>query len=91
MRIFISVILMLLVSLSGGTSVYARGYSGGQGTSYSLSHSNSRSVYVHGYTKKNGTYVAPHHRSAPNHTKSDNWSTKGNINPYTGKVGTKNP
>lgn len=46
--------------------------------------------YVKGYTKKNGTYVAPHYRSDPNGTKLDNWSTKGNYNPYTGKAGTKN-
>ncbi len=46
---------------------------------------------VRGYTKKNGTYVAPHKRSSPNPSKNDNWSTKGNRNPYTGKPGTKNP
>ncbi|HZF62739.1 MAG TPA: hypothetical protein VEZ52_14115 [Desulfovibrio sp.] len=46
---------------------------------------------VKGYTKKNGTYVAPHQRTAPNNTKMDNYSTKGNTNPYTGKAGTKDP
>lgn len=46
-------------------------------------------VHVKGYTKKDGTYVTPHYRSSPNGTKSDNWSTKGNVNPYTGKAGTK--
>ena len=45
---------------------------------------------VRGYTKKSGTHVASHHRSDKNSTKSDNWSTKGNVNPYTGKKGTKN-
>lgn len=68
---------------------YAKG-SGGHSSSGSH-HSSGGDVHVHGYTKKNGTYVAPHERSAPNGTKSDNWSTKGNINPYTGKEGTKNP
>jgi hypothetical protein len=47
-------------------------------------------TYVRGYVKKNGTYVAPHFRSSPNRTTLDNWSTKGNINPYTGKIGSKN-
>jgi hypothetical protein len=28
-------------------------------------------------------------RSAPNGTKADNWSSKGNVNPYTGKEGTR--
>ena len=46
-------------------------------------------VHVNGYYRSNGTYVQPHYRSSPNGTKSDNWSTKGNINPYTGKEGTK--
>lgn len=48
-------------------------------------------THVKGYTKKNGTYVAPHVRSSPNGTKSDNYSTKGNVNPYTGKKGTQDP
>lgn len=46
-------------------------------------------VSVRGYYRKDGTYVRPHKRSSPNSTKSDNWSTKGNVNPYTGKAGTK--
>ncbi|EAI5466740.1 hypothetical protein [Campylobacter sp. RKI_CA19_01116] len=48
-------------------------------------------VYVNGYYKKDGTYVAPHYRSNPNGYKHDNWSTKGNRNPYTGKYGSKSP
>jgi hypothetical protein len=46
---------------------------------------------VKGYYKKDGTYVQPHKRSDPNSSKTDNWSTKGNTNPYTGKEGTKDP
>ncbi len=49
----------------------------------------AKDVPVRGYTRKDGTYVAPHVRTAPNSTKSDNYSTKGNVNPYTGKPGTK--
>lgn len=48
-------------------------------------------VHVNGYTKKDGTYVAPHERTAPNNTNLDNYSTKGNVNPYTGQPGTKEP
>jgi hypothetical protein len=44
---------------------------------------------VRGYTKRNGTVVAPYHATNPNGTKRDNFSTKGNVNPYTGKPGTK--
>lgn len=46
---------------------------------------------VRGYTTKKGTYVAPHYRSSPNQSKFDNFSTRGNINPFNGKKGTVNP
>lgn len=48
-------------------------------------------VFVQGYTTKNGTYVAPHYRSSPDSTTLNNWSTVGNVNPYTGQAGTRNP
>jgi hypothetical protein len=44
---------------------------------------------VRGYTRADGTYVAPHMQTNPNATTSDNWSTRGNVNPYTGQAGTK--
>lgn len=51
----------------------------------------SADVYVNGYYRKDGTYVKPHYRSDPDGSVLNNWSTKGNVNPYTGKRGTKNP
>lgn len=45
-------------------------------------------VYVQGYTRSNGTYVPAHYRTAPDYTINNNWSTVGNVNPYTGKAGT---
>lgn len=48
-------------------------------------------TYVHGHYRKDGTYVQPHHRSNPNSTTTDNYSTQGNVNPYTGEAGTKPP
>ena len=47
--------------------------------------------YVSGYTRKDGTYVQPHQRTNSNNTMMDNYSTKGNSNPYTGKAGTVDP
>jgi hypothetical protein len=44
--------------------------------------------YVHGYTRSNGTYVRPYYRSSPNGTVTDNFSYRGNVNPYTGARGT---
>ena len=49
------------------------------------------STYVRGYTRSDGTYVQPHYRSAPNSTTYDNWSSRGNVNPYTGRQGTQSP
>ncbi len=78
MRPFLTMVL-LLASLAVAD---ARGLRmGGEGGSH----------YVRGYTKSNGTYVAPHYQTNPNGTKLDNWSTKGNLTPYTGKMGTKDP
>lgn len=51
----------------------------------------SGSHSVKGYTTKKGTYVAPHQQTNPDKSKMNNWSTKGNTNPYTGKPGMKNP
>jgi opacity protein-like surface antigen len=43
--------------------------------------------YVNGYMRQNGTYVQPHWRSDANNTRNDNYSTRGNVNPYNGKKG----
>ena len=56
-----------------------------------LASSVSAQTHVSGYTTKRGTYVAPAVRSNANNTQKDNYSSKGNVNPYTGKIGTKTP
>ena len=53
--------------------------------------SNPNSHPVQGHTTSNGTYVAPSHATNPNGTQRDNYSATGNVNPYTGAVGTRNP
>lgn len=45
--------------------------------------------FVNGYVRKDGTYVAPHVRTTPNTVQYDNYSTRGNINPYTGQRGSE--
>lgn len=47
--------------------------------------------YVSGYTRSDGTYVQPHYRSSPDSSKWNNYSTKGNTNPYTGQRGSQSP
>lgn len=49
----------------------------------------AQDVWVDGYQRSNGTYVKGHYRTKPNHTKNDNFSTIGNVNPYTGQAGIK--
>lgn len=46
-------------------------------------------VRVKTFQKKDGTYVPAHFRTAPDRLKHNNWSTKGNVNPYTSKPGTR--
>jgi hypothetical protein len=48
-------------------------------------------VYVRPYTRSDGTTVQGHYRTPPNNTLLDNYSTRGNVNPYTGKPGVVNP
>ena len=48
-------------------------------------------VRVKGYFRSDGTYVPGHYRSAPDGNPWNNYSTRGNINPYTGKPGNVDP
>ena len=47
--------------------------------------------YVSGYYRSDGTYVSGHYRSCANSTTLDNWTTRGNYNPYTGQPGYRSP
>jgi len=52
----------------------------------------ARTVKVRSYYKPStGTYVESHYKTSPNKTKLDNYSTKGNSNPYSSKKGKANP
>lgn len=46
---------------------------------------------VRGYERSDGTYVQPHEQTNPNSTRTDNWSSQGNVNPFTGQAGTRDP
>jgi hypothetical protein len=48
-------------------------------------------THVDGFTRKDGTYVEPHYRTNPDNNLNNNWSTKGNTNPYTGEDGKVDP
>lgn len=70
----------------------ARG-GGGRGGGYrGGSHSGGGShVTVRPHTRRDGTHVDGHRRTGPNSTQRDNFSSKPNVNPYSGKPGTKEP
>lgn len=80
--------VVLTITLIAGSAAAK----GGSRSSHTQSHSSSGDTHtVSGHVTKNGTYVAPHRQTNPNDTKHDNWSSKGNVNPDTGKAGTKDP
>lgn len=47
--------------------------------------------YVSGYHRRDGTYVRGHYRTNPDDSFWNNWSSQGNVNPHTGRVGNKRP
>jgi hypothetical protein len=50
-----------------------------------------RDTQVRGYQRQDGTIVQPYHRTLPDNNQFNNYSTQGNINPWTGQRGTVNP
>jgi hypothetical protein len=84
-------VLILSIFVLVPNSAFARGGhsdrkgpSTGPGTGAKTS-----STHVSGYTKKDGTHVGGYSRTTPDKNFKNNWSTKGNENPRTGKEGTK--
>ena len=71
-------LLMVVLCCSG--AAFARGHGGGH---------HGGSVHVKSTVTKKGSYVPAHERTAPDKRRGNNWSTKGNTNPTTGKAGTK--
>jgi hypothetical protein len=80
-KIVVLIALSFIVAAGFASKVQAGGTAGGKGK--------GGPVAVQGHVTKSGTYVPPHMRSAPDGTTANNWSTLGNVNPYTGKLGTK--
>ena len=71
----------------GGGGRSGGGHSGGSSSGTGASHAKQ---HVSGYSKKTGKRVKAHNRSKADNTQRDNWDTKGNVNPDTGKPGSKN-
>lgn len=57
-----------------------------------LSVVDAKVLKINGYYKPSiGKYIQPYFKTSPNETKYDNYSTKGNYNPFNGKTGKVNP
>jgi hypothetical protein len=52
---------------------------------------NKETHTVRGYVRKDGTYVKPHRQTDPDANKYNNYSTEGNMNPFTGEKGDVDP
>lgn len=89
------IILTAVIALMGMVSANAQGYYGtSSGTYGSRSNSygsstNSSVRYQQGYTRTDGTYVQGHYKTNTNSTNHDNFSTRGNVNSYTGTSGSR--
>jgi hypothetical protein len=47
--------------------------------------------YNNGYVDRNGVFHPGHYQTNSNNNPWDNWSTRGNYNPFTGLPGTRTP
>ena len=103
MAIWMALLLSVILFSSAYAGTWVNGYIRKDGTyvqgyyrsspsigSYSYNKVNPSSYYVRGYYRKDGTYVQGHRRSSPNSNRRDNYSTWGNINPYTLEKGYQN-
>ena len=75
-----------LTLVVGGVTAAAAQYGGLYGTG-----SNPSTHTVRPYITQQGTVVQPHIQTNPNRTQLDNFTTRGNVNPYTGQIGTRTP
>jgi hypothetical protein len=69
---------------TSGTGTSGHSLKTGPGTG-----SKTDSTSVRSHIRKDGTYVPAHRRTNPDKNFNNNWSTKSNTNPYTGKEGSK--
>ena len=85
-------ILSTMIALAAVTSSFAQFSNQGvysNRSGYSSSFGSTGTPVVRGHTRSNGTYVQGYTRTSPNSTNWDNYSTRGNSNPYTGSTGTR--
>ena len=82
LRIALAATLALVLCTGYSEAGGKRGSSRGPGTG-----SSSSGTRVRSYTRSNGKKVESHRRSSADGQFKNNYSTKGNVNPSTGKPG----
>jgi hypothetical protein len=82
------IVLALVTATSTGPASAQYNRLGGLGGLGGLG-SNPNSHYVSPHITSQGNYVGGHYRTNPNSSILDNYGTRGNINPYTGAIGTR--
>lgn len=92
------VVLSALALALGTTTASAQLYGNSAGNSLSGggsglygTGSNPNNHYVQPHITSNGTAVQGHHQTNPNNTQLDNYSARGNVNPFNGAIGTRTP
>jgi hypothetical protein len=83
-------IALLALSIGPAASQLYGSQSSNSNSAYGTG-SNPNSHYVQPHSNSNGTYTQGHYQTNPNSTQLDNYGTRGNVNPYTGQVGTRTP
>jgi hypothetical protein len=78
---------LMVAGLAG--SVSAAGYQDPYGGYGYGGYSNPNYGYTHGYSRSNGTYVSGYYHTMPNSRVTDNYSYRGNYNPWTSSYGTR--
>lgn len=86
----LKIVLLMTFTITLMSSASAQGLYGSSSGGYGTG-SNPSSHSVSPYITPRGTYVGGHQQTNPNSTQMDNYSTRGNVNPYTGGVGTRSP
>jgi hypothetical protein len=81
MKLVLGIALLLAVTTVASARSGIRGLSG--------IGSNPSSHHVSPHTTSKGTTVQGHFKTNSNATQRDNFGTRGNVNPYTGAIGTR--
>jgi hypothetical protein len=80
-------IALVIASAAGASAQYLGQSTGSHGLNGTGSNPNSH--YVAPHITSNGNSVSGHYATNPNNTQTDNFGTRGNVNPDTGSVGTR--